>query len=859
VYFGGDIAAYIAFNSLLPIAEIAFIENYLSQKYCRPDAITRQAMTLALRPSLPNAARLDTAAAPTACDRVWDAGGKAHDAYQTTDACEELVAPSANFGGQKSLTSSAATGQGYNVSVGVGWSADKGHSVLVPIFNPKVTTAAATTMLIDPAFVQSLNPLFATALPTSIERMGGYDGAYRIAARAFLGVGLLEWHITAANTLTMYANGVLVGSSAMTAAAWAGVLTLGNSPAFGNQTIQEFAEVLNKEAAAGQPLAGTALWEAREKIVVDDGFAWNAALVPDHVSILDPRVSDSVTTAGGAVSRVNSQHANIDVIADGSCEAAGVTAWAAVNSAVLTKSAVTPFAGLLSLQIAYDGVHANPYARQTVMVIGQTYRLQCHMWGDGGAGIPKIKDSAVTLFTGVNAAAWQAVDVTFVATGTTIDFGADIAVAGFVKVDTISLVNVTAGAETQAVALNQPVHTAGAGGYITYDGVQTFTNGMVPPSAAGTIIEWEYLVALPGAEDAFYGSYDGTRRTRVTVNAAGLVTGYTGTVAALSGPTAGIGAWFPIIQRWNSITQQVGVGANIRSQANATTASTRAMVIGANDENGVIGTFLGHRRGPRHVISRAADVREIMRIVQQEGASYGFALPAPMTPADWNAQLCGCSDQSVTTPGGPVSAWADRLNRAGMGATSPGAAATFPQHSVVDNSLNFVGTALQYMRWIVVPNVNAGTFEMWFYVPAFPAGSVEMAGAYDNVGVHICDCYMSPTGAVSFRNGLAGGNQAFSINTVNVGSWNHVVGIWTVGALSSITLNGITALATVNAISAPNATAFYLGALNILGVPSGYSTIRIAKASLKASAISISQAVANFCADYDAIVYHEGT
>ena len=281
-----------------PLQQRAFIENYLSQKYCRPDAITRQAMTLALRPELPNAARLDTAAAPTACDRVWDSAGKAHDAYQTTDAKEPLLT---TLGGQKSCNFDGVN-DGYECSR-LAW----GGALIRLIRSWGCESDQPLT------FRSSWLPMVAMRKRSPACCMNCSSGEVRAYRRErylrwsiarklgqYPGIQLLEWtHWGYRPCIEM---GVLVGITGWSSLEpVGGQVTVGYLTSSSGQTLLEhLGDFLHRDVQ----LTGTALWEAREYLVAKYGLPWNAALVPDHVSILDPRVSDSVTTAGGAVCRV---------------------------------------------------------------------------------------------------------------------------------------------------------------------------------------------------------------------------------------------------------------------------------------------------------------------------------------------------------------------------------------------------------------------------------------------------------------------------------------------------------------------------------------------------------------------------
>ena len=997
----GDICFYASFNTLLSAnpATRKLLEDYLAQKYQRPSAVMRQAPTLWVRPSLSGS----VTSAAGAVSRVVDLSGKAHDTYQATAGAKPTLS---TLGGQISLNFNG-TSNGLSVGAGVGWSANTSHS-FIGVLNPDqaALSSVAYQTLFDDLTGRLVLYVSQGGVTYGIERAGAYDSTTRNFFRAVTGNQIIEFATGA--TDTAYRNGVLTGSASATARAISGQVAIGAqydiSTAFAKMNLGEF---IHRDTQ----LTGTSLWEAREDLVTRYGLTWNSALIPDSSSLIDPGVDDSVQTAGGLVSRIKSQHAIIDVIADGSMEAAGVTAWTAVNSATLTKSATTPYAGSQSLQIAYDGSHANPYARQTIMTAAQTYRLRCQMWGDGGSGIPKIKDSTVTLFTGTNTAAWQPVDVTFVATGTTLDFGSDIAVAGYVRLDsdpTVPFVeNITAGmgyqfspstpkltdltqwttptavttpSATQMMAtIANSVHTlalnstatimhgrgkwagdmqsvggwqwfsiglsdvngctcwvdlvngvvgtqtfctatiaslgggvyhvevtsvAGAdcSGYMTlgirqsdgdsaafvgdvtkglnatnqvftqaqqpthepitndisYDGVDDYIkNGSLLNSAACSYGMWVNLAALPASEKAVFGGSDGTRIDRITIDNAGLIKYYHGTVAAASIAGFTTGAWHYLSNGGDSTNQRYQYDSLIQQQANATTSCTTEVVSGCSYNSGIPQSHMAQKQGNVNVHTRILSVREQQRIIAQQNSSNGYALsiPTAYTPSNWYSQIDFSWDPSVTTAGGSVASVMDRLEL-GRGATSPGVASTWPVHSVVDNSISSIdGT--QYTEWIVLPNLVTGTIEGWVYVPATPITSYTVVG--------------SITGAVTYFSFGVNSNPGFSFivgdaahyiaaTTLNMIGWHHFSCTWNAGT-SSVTFDGVTYPLTggVYGGNASSTSLYILGRHN--GGAADQKCIagyRVAKLSIKDSAISVAQSLSNYIADYDRIVNKVG-
>jgi hypothetical protein len=133
---------------------------------------------------------------------------------------------------------------------------------------------------------------------------------------------------------------------------------------------------------------------------------------------------------------------------DGDMEASGaqaLAAWSAGNSATLTKSAASPYEGLQSLRVQYNGVSA-PYAYQTSLTLGCEYRIVG--WARGTIDSPlklEVKNGNTTLWTHtVSSTAWVNFDETFTATDPTIRFGSNATSSLWAEYDAVTLVVVQA-------------------------------------------------------------------------------------------------------------------------------------------------------------------------------------------------------------------------------------------------------------------------------------------------------------------------------------------------------------------------------------------------------------------------------
>jgi hypothetical protein len=109
---------------------------------------------------------------------------------------------------------------------------------------------------------------------------------------------------------------------------------------------------------------------------------------------------------------------------DGNAEAAGVLAWSVLDCLPTKDVAIFQAPGVQSLKVTFAGPGATPRVFQTSLVIGRRYTVAGYARGNGAAAIPLVVCGAVTLWTGSNAAAWQAIaPTTFIATATSIEFG----------------------------------------------------------------------------------------------------------------------------------------------------------------------------------------------------------------------------------------------------------------------------------------------------------------------------------------------------------------------------------------------------------------------------------------------------
>jgi len=127
-----------------------------------------------------------------------------------------------------------------------------------------------------------------------------------------------------------------------------------------------------------------------------------------------------------------------NILVDGDMEAAGVGAWIAGSSAVLTKGTPALFDGLQKMRVGYGG-SSNPSARQDVLSIGSTYRVTGCAESDGTA-VPRLYVIGLgDIWTGAASAGLQFFDVTFTSTHARFYLAHTLAVPGHADWDGLYL------------------------------------------------------------------------------------------------------------------------------------------------------------------------------------------------------------------------------------------------------------------------------------------------------------------------------------------------------------------------------------------------------------------------------------
>jgi hypothetical protein len=154
----------------------------------------------------------------------------------------------------------------------------------------------------------------------------------------------------------------------------------------------------------------------------------------------------------------------LPIIVDGDMEGVGVSLWSVGNSATLTKEAGTPHGGSQCLRVAYN-TSSSPYAFQTTLVVGRTYRITGWFRGDG-TYLPSLWAGTGVTYAGTTSTDWQEFDVVFAPISTSLRLYSSASAAGYCEFDDITVEDV--GTYSYFDLNNGVVGTAGAGavGYI---------------------------------------------------------------------------------------------------------------------------------------------------------------------------------------------------------------------------------------------------------------------------------------------------------------------------------------------------------------------------------------------------------
>jgi len=168
--------------------------------------------------------------------------------------------------------------------------------------------------------------------------------------------------------------------------------------------------VSGRTAGTITPLCGTQAGTARS---TNDTFtetitANGADLVFRGDADFDGSIDDVVVKQTNIAA--SATYPGAELLSDGDMEAVDTSAWAAGNSAALTKETTNPHGGSRVLRITKTTTN-NPYTYQNIAVTGKRYRTTGWARSDGNAQ-PRVATAVgVPLWTGTTSTDWQYFDV----------------------------------------------------------------------------------------------------------------------------------------------------------------------------------------------------------------------------------------------------------------------------------------------------------------------------------------------------------------------------------------------------------------------------------------------------------------
>lgn len=129
--------------------------------------------------------------------------------------------------------------------------------------------------------------------------------------------------------------------------------------------------------------------------------------------------------------------ANPQLLVDSNMEDVGTAAWTAGNGATLSKESGDPHWGNASLRVARNALDS-PYAYQTILTNGVTYKVTGWAKGDG-TNAPKVRLNTTLVWEGTSSTSWQRIDGIGVSDGTQLRLRCPAVGAGYCEFDDIEV------------------------------------------------------------------------------------------------------------------------------------------------------------------------------------------------------------------------------------------------------------------------------------------------------------------------------------------------------------------------------------------------------------------------------------
>lgn len=618
--FGGNVCEIYGYSTVLPAGVISQIESYLINKWIDQAVPVDLGFELWLRGDLGLTIDSGNGEAGDQIAAWADQSGSAHHATQNTDS-KQLTVDSADidFDGYASLEGDGSS-DCMSLAAGGGWSSGTSHTLAAIV---DVDTDATPQFLFDAQTGRFLIIVNYTG------EVGFYDTTYRLAGAAVTGPQYLLWLMDDANDVfNVYRGGVFVGTNA-----YPNSIALGGTVGIMARFAGDTAFVDGKLAELGWKddlLSDSEIWTLNEYLYLRYPSLWThaslgvstaALVVPGAVGSIDNEayfcaVPDGYEHDGsGNVTAWRDLSVSREPLgSDMDMEGADTSAWTLSRGlGALTKETSDPYEGSRCIRMTYAA--SWDAAEQDLLLVGGAYRAKGVMRGDGTA-VPLIHDASATWWTGTSSGSWQEADAVAVASNTKLRLRKESGSGNYIEADDFTLIRCCDG--IQPTAANQPVWTANAG-----DGLPAvlFTGGnservytaCVANASEGTLLARVKKSSTAGTQ-VIIGTVDaGGDRLQLWAAGGGTWRAGIGATSSIDSGVAVTTNFTDLALTWDGSNEVIDVNGTRVSQAAGETASTQAVNIGCNNNNGALSAyFTGHIRAVR-VFARALTAAEIER------------------------------------------------------------------------------------------------------------------------------------------------------------------------------------------------------------------------------------------------------
>jgi hypothetical protein len=335
--------------------------------------------------------------------------------------------------------------------------------------------------------------------------------------------------------------------------------------------------------------------------------------VSGHESYIDPSNDSLIDNPGGAITYAkDGSQTIVDPVTDGDMEAVGVAAWPKiVSSETVTKESVDPYAGTQNLKTVL-GAATGGVIQTGILNVGERTLVQLARRHSGGAtGTFSVHNNS---FAGLPAS-WTLEK--FILTPVAVNFACWISAGGTIGDDwEMDAVEVSPGSHAfQGTAGNRPTHNQTTDTIDCVAASSQYLDWIVPNAAAGTLWMWVKPTAL-AANMIPCGSLDAAGAYTYFQYNHGLGTwGFgIGATAFTNTNVTATTNWTFLALTWDGASEACYVDAAAINNSNGDSASTRALLIGAHDGNGVLSQYWDGSIGEVGLMTRAATATEIAAI-----------------------------------------------------------------------------------------------------------------------------------------------------------------------------------------------------------------------------------------------------